>query len=209
MIQLRKIRKSVHNQSACFNYPPLHSRMYCLTKKYADKLIQSNKDICLIPQVIPIPVYYFHYFSMIFLQLESVLRWSGNSGIPTCGSQSLYEYQTMVYKALDALSTYEKAACLPECEQITYAATHRNILMADNRKEVTVSLAFASMEVEVQEEVLIFDFNAILSAVGGSLGLFIGFSFLDFLSYIFEFIMVRCLPSNGIKLPVQIQNTMY
>jgi len=31
----------------------------------------------------------------------------------------------------------------------------------------------------VIEEVLLFDFAAIVSAVGGSLGLFIGFSFLD------------------------------
>ena len=34
-------------------------------------------------------------------------------------------------------------------------------------------------EVVVIEEVLLFDFAAIVAAVGGSLGLFIGFSFLD------------------------------
>jgi hypothetical protein len=32
-----------------------------------------------------------------------------------------------------------------------------------------------------EEEYLLFDFNAIVSAVGGSLGLFLGFSCLDFL----------------------------
>ncbi len=35
-----------------------------------------------------------------------------------------------------------------------------------------------------QEEVLLLDFNAIVSAVGGSLGLFLGFSCLDFSSFL-------------------------
>jgi hypothetical protein len=34
-------------------------------------------------------------------------------------------------------------------------------------------------DVTIVEEVLLFDFTAIVAAVGGSLGLFIGFSFLD------------------------------
>ena len=34
-------------------------------------------------------------------------------------------------------------------------------------------------EVKVYEEYMVYDFNGILGSVGGSLGLFIGFSFLD------------------------------
>ncbi len=71
--------------------------------------------------------------------------------------------------------------------------------MNTNRKQVSLSLEFSSMEVEVQEELLIFDFNAILSAVGGSLGLFLGFSFLDYLSYIFEVLSVKCVSNHTVK----------
>ena len=36
-----------------------------------------------------------------------------------------------------------------------------------------------SSEVKVQEEYKVYDFNGIIGTVGGSLGLFVGFSFLD------------------------------
>jgi hypothetical protein len=40
------------------------------------------------------------------------------------------------------------------------------------------------------EEVLVFDFSSIVSSVGGSLGLFIGFSFMDLLKAIMAKIQV-------------------
>ena len=39
-------------------------------------------------------------------------------------------------------------------------------------------------EVQVNEEYKVYDFTGILGSVGGSLGLFIGFSFLDMILYI-------------------------
>ena len=38
-------------------------------------------------------------------------------------------------------------------------------------------------KVKVNEEYKVYDFNGILGSVGGSLGLFIGFSFLDMMIY--------------------------
>ena len=40
-------------------------------------------------------------------------------------------------------------------------------------------ITLATTDVTIIEEVFLFDFAAIVAAVGGSLGLFIGFSFLD------------------------------
>ncbi len=48
----------------------------------------------------------------------------------------------------------------------------------DHRK-TSIWLAYSTTDVVVIEDVLLFDFAGIVSAVGGSLGLFIGFSFLD------------------------------
>ena len=39
-------------------------------------------------------------------------------------------------------------------------------------------------EVKVEEDYEVYDFNGILGSVGGSLGLFIGFSFLDMMIYL-------------------------
>ncbi len=49
--------------------------------------------------------------------------------------------------------------------------------------EITGTLQY-NYSVQLQEEILMFDFNAIIAAVGGSLGLFLGFSCLDFFAWI-------------------------
>ncbi len=51
-----------------------------------------------------------------------------------------------------------------------------------------IDLQYASYRVSVFEEYLLFDTVAFIGNVGGSLGLFIGFSFYDFASKIVEFL---------------------
>ena len=55
------------------------------------------------------------------------------------------------------------------------------ILTDEESKNHLTSIWLSSLktDVTVVEEVLLFDFASILAAVGGALGLFIGFSFLD------------------------------
>ena len=60
-------------------------------------------------------------------------------------------------------------------------------------------------EVQVNEEYNVYDFTGILGSVGGSLGLFIGFSFLDMILYIINRVWswcnsgCRCCPQNKKK----------
>jgi len=44
-------------------------------------------------------------------------------------------------------------------------------------------MKWSTTDVTIVDEVLLFDFAAIVAAVGGALGLFIGFSFLDFFRF--------------------------
>ena len=53
-------------------------------------------------------------------------------------------------------------------------------------RKTSIWLSYSSTEVTYLEEVLLFDFSAIVSAVGGALGLFIGFSFLDIFKAIID-----------------------
>ena len=51
--------------------------------------------------------------------------------------------------------------------------------LSKKKPSTAIWLMFSTIDVTTLEEVLLFDFAAIVAAVGGSLGLFIGFSFLD------------------------------
>ena len=89
-------------------------------------------------------------------------------------------------------STYEK--CLKPCKKIEYAAKltmvheNRNILTSRPRKSdgVTFSLLFnyEGFNVQENEEFMIIDGGALLSSIGGFLGLFLGFSTLSIADWI-------------------------
>ena len=49
-----------------------------------------------------------------------------------------------------------------------------------NRKYAALSVHLESMTEQVYEELLLFDLSSFIGNIGGSLGLFIGFSYLDF-----------------------------
>ena len=56
--------------------------------------------------------------------------------------------------------------------------------MAEGIRDLNMKIS--SPVVKVNTEYKVYDFNGIVGSVGGSLGLFIGFSFFDFLLYILD-----------------------
>ena len=68
-----------------------------------------------------------------------------------------------------------------------------------------IEVKVARLEVKVDTEYKVYDFSGILGSVGGSLGLFIGFSFLDMILYIINRVWswcnsgCRCCPQNKKK----------
>ena len=69
--------------------------------------------------------------------------------------------------------------CPNPCTEITYNTITKSFPLAINQKYATVMMYHTSDYITILEEYLIFDFSSILAAVGGTLGLFIGFSFLQ------------------------------
>ena len=53
-------------------------------------------------------------------------------------------------------------------------------------------------DIKLHEEYIVYDFNGIVGTVGGSLGLFIGFSFLDFLIYLLNKAKEACERDAGV-----------
>ncbi len=102
------------------------------------------------------------------------------------------KYQEIAYSCLESSLNLDKTICRQGCEAINYEGSPRTILNEDENGSTSLTIEFASMDVEVREELLIFDFNAIVSAVGGSLGLFLGFSFYDLYIWVLDIIWDWC-----------------
>jgi hypothetical protein len=75
--------------------------------------------------------------------------------------------------------------CRPSCHKSKHRIFPRKTSIG-NQSVLPINFYYHSSRVEVLEEYLLFDFNAIVAAVGGSLGLFLGFSCLDFGYYIMD-----------------------
>ena len=53
-----------------------------------------------------------------------------------------------------------------------------------------IAYKFITSKIKVEEEYLIHDFVGMLGSIGGTLGLFVGFSFLSGISYILKYVQV-------------------
>ncbi len=72
--------------------------------------------------------------------------------------------------------------CLPKCLQPSFELDIRYEPVTNWERTLdgyTTIYLFRKTEVDTQEEYLLYDFNAIVAAVGGSLGLFLGMSCLS------------------------------
>ena len=79
-----------------------------------------------------------------------------------------------------------KNKCLPSCNLINfYERAKYDDDQHENRK-VTFAYRFKDAMMKVEEEYLIQDFVGMLSSIGGTLGLFVGFSFVGLSSFVLE-----------------------
>ena len=73
-------------------------------------------------------------------------------------------------------------ACPKSCTTFKYTGKEQNMVTGTaNETFIPVTYWFSSNETEVYEEYLVYDLNGLVGSIGGTLGLFIGFSFHDLL----------------------------
>ena len=75
----------------------------------------------------------------------------------------------------------KNSKCLPACHQINYDTEtffQEDLEKPDAKRNVTISYRFWKPTMKVEEEFLVHDFVGMVASIGGTLGLFIGFSFL-------------------------------
>ena len=118
-------------------------------------------------------------------QVETLLEKNGHN-LEFCNLTSLAQYQCMYNLAIGARLTDKKKECQKPCDAISYEVTPASVKQPQNI--ATLMFQFASNEVEVHEELFIYDASSIIASVGGLLGLFVGISFLDILWGIVQYL---------------------
>ena len=86
--------------------------------------------------------------------------------------------------------------CEKPCKQNIYAGRLQSRVMSGDKGIITLQFMLNSMDVSTHEEVLLFDFATFVGSFGGSLGLFVGFSFFDFTTWIASRIVYFISPSR-------------
>ena len=85
--------------------------------------------------------------------------------------------------------SYDITKCQAPCEKVEYRAHlfRENGMRYANDNEIKLWISFNTMETEIKTEVELCDVATFIGTAGGSLGLFIGFSFTGFADQILDF----------------------
>ena len=126
---------------------------------------------------------------------KSVLKLATrDSNLPLCDN---YEANLCLGSAMlqKMLETNKREACPKSCKQIDY---YGDVIKTDSlvrswpgNMDVEVCYGFSTMHIKVDEEYLIYSFPDMVGAIGGSFGLFLGFSFLDQLYALLEMLQQK------------------
>ena len=101
---------------------------------------------------------------------------SNNHSFPLCTEQVLQNFK----KALAFRELFD--TCSKACTTFQYTGTVKQLDpgLTINSKEVVLGYWFNHEdEVEMSEEYLIYEITSVIGSIGGTLGLFVGFSFFD------------------------------
>ena len=89
-----------------------------------------------------------------------------------------------------AMALKNESDCLSACTQLDYEIVSgyaEDTEQPNAKRNITFAYKIAKTKMKVEEEFLIHDFVGMLSSIGGALGLFIGFSFLNGVSFILNY----------------------
>ena len=127
-------------------------------------------------------------------------EWALENSWPLCTEED--EYYCMM-ELLNTNVKHRNEVCPSPCIEVTYQTTSKSI-SHDVSYSAVVLMYYQSEKMHLLEEYLIFDFSSILVAVGGSLGLFLGFSFFQCGSAVMHEFMTHLMklsPISRVKNP--------
>ena len=107
------------------------------------------------------------HMSCLPIDFETIKQLSGNFTIPMCSEPAEF---SQWYEMVDLLNI-AKQFCKKSCKITNYKGISK----------IWIEYSYISNEIQVQHEYFIYGIDELIGSVGGILGLFIGFSFVDFL----------------------------
>ncbi len=148
--------------SPCQTYESNNGFTQCVKRKVQN--FAENKVSCVTP-------YTKHYFG-------------ANTSLPWCSKEVyLSSIGTFTRMLLDLGKSPEKYGCMRSCKETAYDASvtfyHENTGFWAYKH--TLYFSYNTLDVENKEERLLYDFPNLVSAIGGSMGLFLGLSLVHIL----------------------------
>ena len=171
-----------HNQQRrCLYYPTSNeSYMHCFAKNLISHLtLESDSVFCSSPK------------------WQTFVRLANNESLtrhtPNCQS---FKEEECLAKSYVSSFVHAEMQCQVPCNVTEYKGQVRRIALARPGNSTYVGIINESNTVTYFQEVLIYDMLSFIGSVGGSLGLFIGFSFYDFGLAIGQFLCQRLFASS-------------
>ena len=110
---------------------------------------------------------------LVFLNIKEFVS---NETIPLC--QTGNENRCMAFMIFDVLRE-ASTQCMKSCHLLEYEEKVKYHPTAWPTSHAEISFKFPDMTSRIHQEYLIYDWIGMIGSIGGSLGLFLGFSFLD------------------------------
>ena len=95
-------------------------------------------------------------------------------------------YWILLLLASSTESAVRKTGCQVPCTYFIYRKKSRGITNPVQSKTSGVQIGFSSMALQIKEESLLYPSSSLFGDIGGSLGLFLGFSLLSFGDTVFD-----------------------
>jgi hypothetical protein len=147
----------------------------CIAKAYVDILLSPSLYNC--------------NLTCQIVQLKSMFDLSKRPDVPKCHKISDYNCNLLVAYDPDLVPLPKH--CKVPCSSTQFSADLTETTGQESKRSLTIWLVLASDIVTIHEEYLVYDFLSFVGSVGGSLGLFVGFSFFDFGSMLTNIIFAK------------------
>ena len=116
------------------------------------------------------------------IRYKTIMKLSGIQPIPICHDSKKEIWNHLEKKWNNFLTT-----CPNSCTQFEYQGKMKSLVgYVNDTKRIWMDYLFLSGYVEVHQEYLLYEIDDVIGSIGGTLGLFIGFSFLGILKNVIE-----------------------
>ena len=150
----------------------------CIELFTVNNLRQSGQKLCWIPQA------------------DFFIKQMNDTSIGACQTREDFEGMEDLMQSVMSKTERRIPSCPQPCTTDHISLTQKENPFFGNSNQTVLYFYWDNLDVLVEEEYLLMDWNAIVAAIGGSLGLFLGFSCLDFLLKFLSQIELMCFEKS-------------